>query len=298
MREKNLTSKQTAGELRELINHFAQTQGIIRYDERGNIKTETLGDKSINFSEGQTRIKTTLFDKHPNRFDEVMDRDTSKLRLTPIPNTLNVKASAKTRGTRQVMKREQEEINAWLKHNISSDTPAIFFTLKFHRKVFVEGAGRQSITEKKAFNILNRWLNRLDRTQGSKRKLKRGQRIERAVFKHGGYTGENIHFHGVILANNNAKKLLINCQRFWRELVGEGWVDASHSRIEIAKNTEATAHYSAHEIWKLGAEDSWCLWQTHMPNDGINIAKKEQADRAEKTAHLKQQRIIMETIIQ
>ena len=289
-------TNQTAKDLRFLINDFAQTQGIGRYDERGHSKTENIGTEAIKFRKCGIRIKTTLVDTHSTRFEEVMDSDPRKRKLTPRPNTQSVKANGKDRGDIQVRKGEQEGINAWLKQNISADTPAVFFTLKFHRRAFLEVGGRQSITEKKATSILNRWLNRLDRTQGTKREVKRGKRIDRVVFKHGGYTGENIHFHGVVLATHNANKLLKDCQRFWLELVGDGWVDASRSKIEIATDIEATAHYSAHEVWKLGAEDSWCIWQTHMPNDGLAISKKEQEKIAVKTANLKKLRMIMGTI--
>ena len=286
-----MTTNQTPEDLRVLINDFAQIQGIGRYDERGHLKTDDIGKEAIKFSKGDIRIKTTLVDTHSTRFEEVMDRDPSKHRLTPRPNTQSVQANAKDRGNRQVRKGEQEGINAWLKHNISADTPAVFFTLKFHRRAFLEGGGRQTITEKKATSILNLWLNRLDRTQGTKREVKRGKRIDRAVFKHSGYTGENIHFHGVVLATNNAEKLLKDCQRFWLELVGDGWVDTSPSNIEVATDTEATAHYSAHEVWKLGAEDSWCLWQTHMPNDGVEIANQEAEQRRQRTLELREMRL-------
>lgn len=209
---------------------------------------------------------------------------------------MTTKPHINSRGTKQVRKGEQEGINAWLKHNISPDTPAVFFTLKFHRRAFLGNGERQTITEKKAETILNLWLNRLDRTQGTKRDLKRGKRIERVVFKHCGYTGENIHYHGVILATTDAKQLLNDARRFWLDLIAEsnGWVDATRSHIEIATDTNDAAHYSAHEVWKLGAEDSWCLWQTHMPNDGVAIAKKEQERRRELTAQLRELRLCRE----
>lgn len=206
------------------------------------------------------------------------------------------KPNIKIRGTKRVMQGEQAGINAWLKHNISPDTPAVFFTLKFHRRAFLDNGGRQAITEPKAQSILNLWLNRLDRTQCTKRDLKRGNRIERVVFKHCGYTGENIHYHGVILATTNSKQLLNDARRFWLDLIAEsnGWVDATRSHIEIATDTNDAAHYAAHEVWKLGAEDSWCLWQTHMPNDGVAIAKKEQEQHRELTLRLREQRLSRE----
>lgn len=185
----------------------------------------------------------------------------------------------------------QQAVNAWLRRNTANkDKTAIFFTLKFHRKND-DGFGKAGISETYASKIVSKWLNRLDRELGTKREVFRGCRFERVVFKHKGVSGENLHYHGVLLTDGDADVLLKKCQRYWREERGNGWVDAKRSMIEIAKHNYTASVYAAHEVYKLGVEDSWSLEHTNMPNNGLRIAKQEAEQRRQRTLELREMRL-------
>ena len=185
----------------------------------------------------------------------------------------------------------QQAVNAWLRRNtVDGDKDAIFFTLKFHRKC-LDDFGKTGINEAYAIKLVSKWLNRLDRTKGSKRAIRAGHRIERVVFKHKGFNGENIHFHGVLLIEGDVRAVLADCKNFWKQERGNGWVDYQRSVFEVAQSNYAVSHYSAHEVYKLGVEDSWVVEQTHMNNNGVRIAKDEAARRTERTQELRKLRL-------
>ena len=185
----------------------------------------------------------------------------------------------------------QKAVNAWLRRNtVNGDKDAIFFTLKFHRKC-LDDFGKTGINEAYAIKLVSKWLNRLDRTKGSKRAIRAGHRIERVVFKHKGFSGENIHFHGVLLIEGDVCAALANCKNFWKQERGNGWIDYQRSVFEVARNNYAVSHYSAHEVYKLGVEDSWVVEQTHMNNNGVRIAKDEAIRRTERTQELRKLRL-------
>jgi|GEM_PF-6534919 hypothetical protein len=185
----------------------------------------------------------------------------------------------------------QQSVNAWLRRNTAdNENAAIFFTLKFHRKY--DGAyGKRAIDEAYAAKLVSKWLNRLDRLNATKREVERGSRFERVVFKQKGFSGENLHYHGVLLTDGDADQLLKHCQRYWMEERGNGWVDAQRSHIDIARHTYTASAYAAHEVYKLGVEDSWSLEHTHMPNDGLRIAKQEAEQRRQRTLELREMRL-------
>ena len=185
----------------------------------------------------------------------------------------------------------QQSVNAWLRRNTAdNENAAIFFTLKFHRKNN-DGFGKAGISETYASKLVSKWLNRLDRELATKREVARGCRIERVVFKHKGFSGENLHWHGVLLTAEDADVLLSKCERYWQEERGSGWVDAKRSQFEIARHNYSVSAYAAHEVYKLGVEDSWSLEHTHMPNDGLRIAKQEAEQRRQRTLELREMRL-------
>ena len=185
----------------------------------------------------------------------------------------------------------QQAVNSWLRLNtVDGGKDAIFFTLKFHRKC-LDDFGKTGINEAYAIKLVNKWLNRLDRTKGSKRAIRAGHRIERVVFKHKGFSGENIHFHGVLLIEGDVRKTLADCKNFWKQERGNGWVDFQRSLFEVAQSKYAVSYYSAHEVYKLGVEDSWVVEQTHMNNNGVRYAKDEAARRTEITQELRKLRL-------
>lgn len=191
----------------------------------------------------------------------------------------------------------QQAVNAWLRRNTADkDKTAIFFTLKFHRKNN-DGFGKAGISETYASKLVSKWLNRLDRELATKREVARGCRIERVVFKHKGFSGENLHWHGVLLTAGDADVLLSKCERYWQEERGSGWVDAKRSQFEIARHNYAVSAYAAHEVYKLGVEDSWSLEHTNMSNDGLRIAKQEAEQSKHKMLWLRELRMVMGTII-
>ena len=216
----------------------------------------------------------------------------SPTRLTPVPMKTTQVSGRIEKGTRQVRRDEQNEINQWLHENVKTEgKTAIFFTLKFHRKSFDE-TGRTPIGDRGAEKILNKWLNSIDRSNATKREVRRGQRVERVVFKHTGFSGENIHYHGVLLVSKNSKKLLRDCKKRWAKMTDNSWVDVVRSKMEISNSINDTLYYSAHEIQNLGAENSWCLYQTHMPMR--NITKQiaaESEQRMKNTWRLRQLRL-------
>lgn len=185
----------------------------------------------------------------------------------------------------------QQALNSWLRRNTADKTKtAIFFTLKFHRKND-DGYGKTSINEIYAQKLVSKWLNRLDRERATKRAVARGSRIERVVFKHKGFSGENLHWHGVLLVDGDVDVLLSKCKRYWQEERGNGWVDAKRSQFEIARNNYTVSAYAAHEVYKLGVEDSWSLEHTHMSNDGLRIAKQDAEQHRQRTLELRAMRL-------
>lgn len=193
--------------------------------------------------------------------------------------------------------RHQQSVNDWLRRNMADkDKTAIFFTLKFHRKND-GGYGKAGINEIYAGKLVSKWLNRLDRLSATKREVARGNRFERVVFKHKGFSGENLHYHGVLLTDGNAEQLLAKCQRYWQEERGAGWVDAKRSQFEIARHNYSVSAYAAHEVYKLGVVDSWSLEHTHMCNDGTRIAKQEQEQRRQRTFELREMRLKREQAV-
>lgn len=215
-----------------------------------------------------------------------MSRSTNKYKGKPTQHHAAIeRLSPKTNWV------HQQAVNDWLLRNTADkDKTAIFFTLKFHRKN--DGRyGKTSINEIYASKLVSKWLNRLDRELATKREVARGCRIERVVFKHKGFSGENLHWHGVLLTDGDADVLLSKCKRYWHDEQGSGWVDAKRSQFEIARHNYTVSVYAAHEVYKLGVEDSWSLEHTNMPNNGLRIAKQEAEQSKQRTLELREMRL-------
>jgi hypothetical protein len=171
---------------------------------------------------------------------------------------------------------EQKAVNTWLEtHFARSKAKAVFFTLKFHRKrpnpepwtgSKSENSlgGAMSINEDYAEKLLSGFLNRLDRKYLSKRALNKGIRLQRAVFRHKGISGENVHFHGVVFCEGDAMEFLNNCKEIWKKLFSNNWVDVERSQFVITNSVSDSSYYSAREVFKLGAETSWMINYTNV----------------------------------
>lgn len=192
-------------------------------------------------------------------------------------------------------------MNRWLESNFCDNgEKAVFVTLKFHRKrglsqwasVVKTPGALGSINEDYAEKLLSGFLNRLDRMHLSKRAVKQGIRLKRAVFKHKGFSGENVHFHCIVFCKGDAEVFLSTCEEIWGNLSSNNWIDVSRSRFEIARSISDTGHYAAHEVYKLGAEDSWMIDYTHMPTGCSSAELAERArDQQNKTLKLREERL-------
>ena len=199
---------------------------------------------------------------------------------------------------------EQKVVNHWLKDNIcEEDGEAVFFTLKFHRKRSTPdpwvGAkntsflyGPTSINEDNAEKLLSRFLNELDRAYIATRAVRRGIRLKRVVFKHQGYSGENVHFHGVLFCEGDAEEFRSKCEEIWANISSNNWIDVNKSQFEIADSVSDTCHYSAHEVYKLGAEASWMIKYSHVRDAH---RRTEMADQL-KTFNLRKKRLMTQAV--
>lgn len=198
-------------------------------------------------------------------------------------------------------RQEQKTVNLWLKNHFG-DTggKAVFFTLKFHRKrglnewatVVKKPGALGSMSEGYAEQLLSNFLNRLDRTRFSKRAVSQGNRLKRVVFKHRGFSGENPHFHGVVFCEGDADDVLSKCEKIWGNLFSNNWIDLNRSQFEVAASIPNTTFYVAHEVTKLGAEDSWMIDYTHTPTECGSAESAERVrDQKNKTHKLREERL-------
>lgn len=150
-----------------------------------------------------------------------------------------------------------------------------FFTLKFYRKgpnpePWSGSKGENSLGGAMPINgdyaekLLSGFLNRLDRKYLSKRAVGKGVRLQRAVFQHKGISGENVHFHGVVFCEGDVVEFLNNCEGIWKDMFSNNWIDVKRSHFLIANSVSESCYYSAKEVFRLGASDSWMINYTHV----------------------------------
>ena len=58
-------------------------------------------------------------------------------------------------------------------------------------------------------------------------------------------------------------------EKTWANMDKFGWIDTHHSEFAVVGATELDLRkatlYCAREVRKLGLEDSWLIYETHMP---------------------------------
>lgn len=183
-------------------------------------------------------------------------------------------------------------MNRWLEtHFGDTGEKAVFFTIKFHRKRGSSQWAPVSINERYAEKLLSNFLNRLDRAYLSRRAVKKGIRLQRAIFKHVGFSGENLHFHGVILCEGDAEDFLSKCTDTLKKLFSNNLVDLERSQFEIADSIPRAAFYSGREVRKIGL-DSWMWKYTNIPEECSSAESTEQArDQQNVTLKLREERL-------
>ena len=210
----------------------------------------------------------------------------------------------KTSGEKIVSKeeriRQQNDVNDWLKKNIvKGSKAAIFLTLKFHRKSSKDKKwGKYSVNEKQAQKAVRNLLNKVDRAVFNKRQIEQGFRLERVIFRHTGADSDNIHYHGIVIVDED--KATILCALFnqiWKSNT-DRWIDSKRSCIQLVKSIPDVAHYCAHEVFTLTAEHSWDLALTHIGegkrmrfSKHKRLAAEASQERMSKTQELKALRL-------
>ena len=152
--------------------------------------------------------------------------------------------------------------------------------------------GRMALPLKSAESHLNRFLNEIDRYYLYSRRIRAGKRLPRLVFKHGGVSGENVHFHGVIIIEGNLLEAVDLCQTIWDRLTHASHLDRATSQFVVAQSVKSTSFYSAGEVIKLGYEDSWMIDQSCITNPRSKEEREiENTRKAELTALQKKLRL-------
>src|SRR6056297_546562 len=157
---------------------------------------------------------------------------------------------------------EQKAMREW----VVAEGYDTFCTLKFKNGY--------DIDERQAENIMQLFLQRVDRTYWGNRASKENLRCSRFVFKQRGISKQNTHFHAVILANGEMTTFLQVLRNTWAQF-NETCVETS--RFEKARNTAATGTYCIHEWLYLGSE-TFCDKLSHTAgtkgaHTGSNIHK-------------------------
>lgn len=170
-------------------------------------------------------------------------------------------------------RQEQQAVNEWLIPQIKDDPKAVFMTLKFRHKQTV-ARQQDDITTQHAQRLLRIFLRKLDMHYFSQRAVtKRLAGIPRMVFQHMGAGGNNVHFHIVALPHVDQDEFAQVAADTWASLDTYGWIDCKESEFSVVKPTfqdlfRAT-FYAAREVRKLGAENSWMIFQTIPYNSSI-----------------------------
>ena len=161
---------------------------------------------------------------------------------------------------------EQSSINDWLLHQIKDNPKAVFLTLKFRHK---QTATKQKddISLQHAQRVLRVFLRKLDMHYFSQRAVTKGiAGIPRMVFQHMGAGGDNVHYHIVALPHVDPEAFVQVAEKQWASLDTYGWIDHNNSWFEEVgsdfEELKDATFYAAREVRKLGAENSWMIFQT------------------------------------
>ena len=162
--------------------------------------------------------------------------------------------------------REQKAVNDWLLPQIKDNPKAVFITLKFrHKQTATKQKDDRSIQH--AQRLLRIFLRKLDMHYFSQRAVtKRLAGIPRMVFQHMGAGGDNVHYHMVAIPHVDPREFAKQADILWKSLDIYGWVDCKESQFKLVKPTFQdlflATFYAAREVRKLGAENSWMIFQT------------------------------------
>lgn len=161
---------------------------------------------------------------------------------------------------------EQELVNEWLLPQIKDNPKAVFLTLKFRHK---QTATKQNddISIQHAQRLLRIFLRKLDMHYFSQRAVtKHLAGVPRMVFQHMGVGGDNVHYHIVALPHVDPEDFVRVAEEKWASLDTYGWIDHNNSWFEEVgsdyEELKDATLYAAREVHKLGAENSWMIFQT------------------------------------
>lgn len=135
----------------------------------------------------------------------------------------------------------RQETASWLE----AENYTVFGTLKLNH-----GA---DIHELKAEGIVLNFFNRLDRLYLGKTLVENGHRIARAVFRHKGVSGENLHYHFLATPGSDPERFCKLAKCNW-EQASTFTIGSETTQIEVVKNAGATSQYCTHEFSKLGSD--------------------------------------------
>ena len=148
---------------------------------------------------------------------------------------------------------QKSELARWLEET----SWQIFGTLKF--------TNGQDISEQRAFADLRRFFNQLDKLYMGDKMVEAGHRIERAVFKQFGSSGENLHYHFVARPNANPHQFCVTARCIWEE-TSRFTMGYENTWISEVQDSNSAVHYCLHEYMALGA-DTLCLSTTHRSEE-------------------------------
>lgn len=161
---------------------------------------------------------------------------------------------------------EQKAVNEWLLPQIKDNPRAAFLTLKFRHKPTATKQ-KDDISLQHAQRLLRIFLRKLDMHYFSQRAVtKRLAGIPRMVFQHMGAGGDNVHYHIVALPHVEPEEFVQVAEEKWASLDTFGWIDTNNSWFEEVgsdyEELKDSTFYAAREVRKLGAENSWMIFQT------------------------------------
>lgn len=159
---------------------------------------------------------------------------------------------------------EQNAVNDWLLPQIKDNPSAVFMTLKLRHKQ-TETKYKDDISVEHAQRLLRIFLRKLDMHYFSERAVKKQLvGIPRMVFQHMGAGGGNVHYHIIALPHVNVQEFAQVAHEKWASLDTHGWIDTKNSEFTVVgsdfQDLKDATFYAAREVHKLGAENSWMIF--------------------------------------